>query len=720
MDGGEYFSIPNLTSQDVTVVLEPWSSGDASAPREGIKGKADHPSYNKEKAKWMKWCKSNKTNHSFISLCASENIYCRCSKEFPAHVMNGFIVDYDGHDFKFDGKNLRFQPTFISRSNNGVHLIYEFETPLYFAGVDFYSKFMYRIMNEMNFKANGVGFDEGAFLDSTRYYEVGFDWIDGPEDAGIPANTVQAWYGETCKQIKKWDPDAPKVPIEFVRDKLSAKYPDPGFDWDEFEVGFRCHRFWDPSAKQLAVKVTEDGMRSWTGDEPFKKWVDRELVGPSAIREQGAVRIANAIEDFAMVGKDDYHWHNGAWSKIKNEDLKRNLYVSHGLDKASQKGEPSEVDQALNQILLTKRATALRPQIFDPSPKFRHEGKTYLNSGAHVKPLKPHPDPHHEWGEGWENIRKILEEMFPDDHQLELILSFLKYCYCNALASKPRSALFLILFGEPSAGKNFFINAILGQLMGGYAGAGKFLLNNDQFNENLVLKPVWTLHDPAPKATHSGAMSAFRETMKEIIANEEITERGMHRAGEVIERRNILAMTINDDSKALGMIPAIAGSVKSKVLGLKCSGVLKWNGTRKNIPKDPDVIPELIHFAAYLRDMEVPEEYTEPRFGVPAFMHEDIIGTTLEASVYGNRASYLRMVFDHGGFDGKSWEGKALDLIQYLKDDDRFKYDIDKNLGTGNALGMTLGIFKKDPITWEKYGIRVTQPRDRHWLIEFI
>lgn len=698
MDTPNFYYLPNLVSSDISSTTEPWSVG-------------DHKSRPKGKGARQKWSKHKETKHAFLSLVESKPWNVRVNSEAQAVRVSGFLVDYDGHrptkvDESVDFEKFRVKPTYwYSTSDTGIRLVFLFETPVFVPNNEFYTSLMKIISRDLALASRFAGFDEKAFLDPCKYYDVGYDWfLVGEEDDRVPDNIATQWMQTASSRIK-WDSVDQEVPIDVVVKHLRPKYPDPGFDWDDVENGFRCCRFWDATADAQGTIFRESGIQNYTGE--WMPYSHPLLLGPEVVRDLAQDRISTTIQDFAMVDSTFVEWVAGSWRKSNVGGVMTTLAVRHGLDRAPKKGmKISEVEEALNLIKQTRTFQGMGAFLYNDKREVDYDGGLFLNSACHVAAMKPVPGKHY-WGKGCEDLCMFLEDFFGDEEKLEKGRFWLAHAYQSAYFQRPSLGLILALIGDPGAGKTFFSKAILGPLLGGVRDAQRFLFEGEKYNDELSRKPVWRVDDPVLEHPGQAQRNKVTSIMKRLVANGTLEVRPMYSTGMEMPLYNRIVITLNPDVRSLDALPSFDESNRDKFLVLK----VNKSDVFPPFPSDEELAPQLAHFASYLRDYDIYSDVPENmRFGMPGYIDPSMEEDVDEADPNVLKAEVLLSKFKlaHPGGD-LTWEGTTTELFDLLDDE---SVAFRKCFPSPQALGHFAAHISKSKNALDSYGFAIFKARN--------
>lgn len=596
------FALPNLVAQEVQIL-------------DGIPACKRPPFPDKEA--YRAWCNDPGTEHAFVSLFEGVNPGLRISEVNPVCKVHGVVAEYDAQ-FHPDTGGMLWPPSFAIKtfSGNGRAVwLFSEAVPIDKYLWDAFRSVFFRAVRAANLAA---GFQP---LESRpeQYFELG-TWFEAPGKP-IPVTQVRTWLSDAALATK-WKNRGVVLPIDLLREEASKRWPGrwPG-GWDQFQLGERGTRFWDPSGDALSVIVTETGCVCFTGDQSFLSWSD--IFGAHWVEKAKGMEIAKAIEGLYYdegTGSFFRSWTPESPAKpISREDLKLELRA-RGLDPKPPKGSlMSEQDVAMRTIQQYQSADVVAPMIFRPMGVVEYGGLRFLNT-SRVRPFLPAPDSC-PWGDKFPWIARFFDNAFRD--QLPRFQAWWAHFYQGALVGEPGTGLALAVAGSNNAGKNFFTNAILGQAIGGHKDASRYVTGEDGFNAQLVAAPLWTLHD----AIVTGDNRRYSQRLKAIVANREVLARGMFREGVDVPWQGRVVITMNVDPESLRMLPDMELTIRDKIMLLKIE-----DAESRVFPTDADIREELPYFCAWARDHLVPEEIAHARFGVCAWHHPDLLAAAMAES----------------------------------------------------------------------------------------
>ena len=319
------------------------------------------------KPAFAKWEHSIKTEHVFYTAVEPLQPKLRVSKDNPPVRCHGLIADYDGmvddkmHEVAI--ANLPgIPPTWVTRTFSGkARWIWMFEKPIPIFSSDLFAKFMTALAKQLKVADCLPGLDP-VYTSPYSVYELGRDWDQPAGDVKVPTTLAYALLSDVSKKAKF---DGPEIPMDAVEAECRRRWGDrvP----ETFEKGARCVRFWDKdSDNPTGALIHESGVQAFTGEGRFRDWAD--LLGAEFTRGFIQQRVGGAIEDIYYDSKKfwvrDSREH---WSPIARDDIRNKLHIDHGLSPIAKKGEPSQVNVAMNSIVTHKKVDGVFPFLYSPT-----------------------------------------------------------------------------------------------------------------------------------------------------------------------------------------------------------------------------------------------------------------------------------------------------------------------------------------------------------------
>ncbi len=702
----KFFSLPNLDTDRVEVILDPWNIKVDSAildlPKEEYKQRWRNPT----------------TKHWLLSLAEGRDEGLCVSGSNQASLLYGMFCDYDGVftndiiDALIKKPIGKYLPAYwcLSHSNR-LHLVWMFSRPVRVLGNTHANALLHAIATKIKAVKWGVGYDPDSEL-VTQVMDIGREWHPFSENARIPAEDIINWDYDLFKSgAKKFTDDIVAIPFDKVTEEVS-KRSWPHQPPRDFKPGVRCIRFWDASADNpTAAQITNDGIRVYTPhDNGFISW--RGLLGKDFCDTFTSVSRAPFIEDtFYCPGKDQY-WRffrkdtpphfEPRTEKVLRRDIVKELKLStksqskngdelsqvddllYGIsrDNAVRWAAPvlyrpvgrimtDEGDYVLNTSLVTVAKPAprlypeLTPEIVQSSPDVPQE---YINDPSLCKwdnPFAVAKFPHihrflttafipsevarQRWEESGYSLGFRFQNILSNNQLLHLI-SWCAHAYKSAarMAKHPARGQALFIAGKPGRGKGFFGRQLLPLLMGGGVDAGGYYLDGARFNSGVADKPIHYIDDKLGSTSRSKRMS-FTELLKVTVANGCIRyEAKFGNAVETLPWAGRIVVMCNDDPQSLSVLPDLDMSTRDKFMMLMF-GDAQYpfcsgdDGFAQNLRWLAEEIP---YFARFLLGWDIPFDMTDPRFGVSAYQHPNMRQASAENGLTQVLVDVLDLVID--------------------------------------------------------------------------
>jgi hypothetical protein len=641
--------LPNITSHSITE--KPfWESG--------IK----IPEF-QSKASFKKWVATPTTQHCVFSLIEGLDPNQRVKKDAnPPRRLRGFVADYDAKfteaevkDFVRRSLESDYPISYFGRSySGGIHAIWLFETPVLVDGAAPSMAFLKRFAKEVHASSLARGLDP-KFNDPTMYYTVGGVWNKVSEQR-VDRQMAYYWQYETSR-AKDFEGYGVELPLDEVYTEVVKRWP--GKWKGPFTEGSRGARFWIEGAdNDTAAVIRPSGVQCFTGDQPFVAWA--EILGPAFVNKFTADRVGEAIANFYYDGNSFWHDRDDGVYPLARSDIILSLKVDHGFLSKVRKGERhSELDQAMADIISSKRVESALPFVFDKRRLIRVNGREYLNTSL-LEPMKA-ANKKQKWKEDFPEFGRFLEGMF-GKKQLPYMLSWLSRYYKDAVEGRPRAGQALFILGDPDSGKTLLNTRYLSAIYGGHQRAADFLLHRNSFNGSLFEVGLWALDDEVGEVDKA----KFSGRLKEFVANFDFFYSEKFRKGGLVMWKGRVVSTLNCDYESIRLLPDLDMNIVDKLMIFNVQKIDDLDFTPEWIE---GVDAELPYFCRYLLDYKIPKSVKgSSRFGIISYIDPTVRNMTL----VDNRQSYLleiiAMFEDIYSFDDDEtfWEGSASQFVKVL------------------------------------------------------
>ena len=685
--------------------------------------KADIPPHLQgDRTAFKKWCSDNSTQHLFF--CASQGVCAdlRVSKNNPLKFLHGLIADYDCEitDAMEESvlKNVPadLQPNWISRTfSGGRRLVWLFADPIPLDCPGLVKPFLKLAAAE--FKVSGLlpGWDEPAWKDLAKTYEVGRDWRP-IAPSPLPTHRLHHMLFRASDKVE-WNSktNGTAIPLDVVAEEVEKLYP--GTCNGSFEAGVRVPVFWDGGENPSSCIVQENGCVCFSRDKVFYTW--REILGHAFVAKFEDDKIGGAVEGAWFDGKTYYRKINGRWMHTAKDDFVKWLCVNKGLDNTRGKNErASETMRAEVFVQTRKRVDGLIPCVFDERDIIEINGSRFLNS-AGVKPIQPAREPQ-TWGENFPWLAEFLDTCWdealvpcvvegkPPQKARDIFLAWLKRAYVPALGYNPQKGHALFLVGKIGIGKTLLGTRIIADAMGGGCEATDYLLSSSDFNKELLHVGVWNIDDGSVNADQR-AHQKFSDMIKRVVANPGMSYHAKFHDKLKVEWCGRVVTTLNDDESSLGVIPDIDTGLQDKIIVLKFADAAREFPTSTKL--ETTIGAEMPYLLRWLVDWMVPAEIRgQSRFGINAYIHEK---TRTDAMYSGGGRDLLEAieVWKRRGAQEETmeyWSGTAADWLALTAYDEGLRH-LTKGFTT-RSVGKKFTQASKTPGS----GIEVAQISDKH------
>ena len=678
------FRIPNLQSRSAEP-SKPWEVASLSFPTF------------KEKEEFRKWCAEDTTDYLFVSSFEGLNPHVRVSKSNEPFKMHGLIADYDAPltdeqllEGLARGSKPGFKPMYAHKTfSSGARVVWMFEEPVYvLPGV--LKEFLHLLVKETKAKTLFPRMDE-AIYKPDQYYA----WFPGAvkfADQPIRTEAVHSVLSEAVEKSKKYRGEGEiHIPLDRVYAKVQEVYP--GRWTGAFEEGLRGPLFWiEDNIDRTGAQVTKTGMISYStrSTKGFMSWAD--LFGAGWVQEFVEDRYGGPLQTFWYDGK--FYWKKdleGNWRNSGKDDTRHDIVGSFGLSSCpDSRGDLSEADESMRRIRESRIVNGSLPALYDPRDIVVQNGERMLNI-SRIKVIQPE-EGKHEWGQGFPWLAKFFDTAIEPHESLPYLMGWLKHFYCSALRGNLMPGQAVFVAGDVGLGKTFFGTEIVARLMGGGANASDYLVHGSTFNAELFNYAVWNVDD-ASSADSSEAHRHYSRMIKQGVAN---TRHSYHRKfmdQVTLEWRGRIIQTLNDDPESVQAVPHTDGSILDKISLFKFQAHGMFAAIKRgDIPRM--LADELPHFAAWLRDWEIPEHVQgDMRYGVKSYHHPLLLAESRASSANHSFMEYLDVFLrqykaDHP--EETSWKGPAIDLLLAFQNDAKLSGSVKMFISSSRHLGKML------------------------------
>ena len=678
------FRIPNLTSRTAEPA-KPWEKTLVI------------PSF-KEKEDFRKWAQADTTDGVFVSAFEGINPHARVSKSNDPYKMHGLIADYDTPltdeellEGLTRGSKPGFKPMFAHKTfSSGARVVWMFEEPVYvLPGV--LKEFLGLLVKETKAKNLFPRMDEAIFKPD-QYYA----WWPGAvrfADAPVRTEAVHSILSEAVERSKKYRGEGEvSIPLERIYQKVQETFP--GRWTGPFEEGMRGPLFWlEDGVERTGAQVTKTGMISYStrSTKGFLTWAD--IFGAAWVKEFEEDRYGGPMQTFWYDGK--LYWKkdlDGCWRPSGKDDTRHDIVGMFGLSSApDERGALSDADEAMRRVRELKVVQGSMPALYDQRDIVIQDGRKMLNI-ARTRVMQPADGHHGKWGEGFPWLARFFDTVMEPHESLPFLMGWLKHFYGSALRGKLSPGQAVFIAGSVGLGKTFFGTEIVARLMGGGANASDYLVQGSSFNAELFEYAVWNVDD-ASSADSSEAHRHYSRMIKQGVAN---TRHAYHRKfmdQVTLDWRGRIIQTLNDDPESVQAVPHTDGSILDKISLFKFKAHKMFEEiSRNDIPSM--LSEELPHFAAWLRDWEIPKEILGgERYVVKSYHHPLLLAESRASSSVHSFLEFLDVFLFQFKKDNPAethWKGSAIELLLAFQQDAKLSQSVKMFVPSSRMLGRLL------------------------------
>lgn len=666
----KFFYLENLTKQST---------------HEGYPWECPAPKVSEEirnvKEERQRWYQNPQTKHQFYSVYEGVNPNARINTDTnPAAFTGGFLADLDflrvhsREEVNAILDELLIQPNYLEKSlGYGWRFLWVFEKSVrWVTDKQLALATLERIKAKLGLdKIQAL--DQGSWETPHRYFCNGGQW-EHLHSTPLLSSLVDVQAGKAAVELASKS-KVGAIKLERVLELIKAKWPD--FEWpEEFTLGSQGPSWWiEGSTSPKSAIVHADGMYTFSAHREKDKYFWNDILGAGTVEEDRMNRVIEACRDYYFDGKN--YWGPRPRSEIypgfrdyPKDAMVVKLRVEHGLSAKAPKGDDqSEIDLAFKYLVTEHMVDQAAPLLYRQTGLIDHDKKCYLNT-TQVKPLQPADGPQ-TWGEkgNFPFISKMLELMFVHEPQLTHYNVNMAVFYQGALANKPVKGQSNFLAGGTGIGKTLWVHRGVGPLMGGVKDASSFLQGKDAFGGELFSVPVWAIDDQE-MVSDLDTLKRFTSLIKKHSANVRFTLHEKYMKKIDVDWLGRIFTTCNLDAWSQTVMPAIEDGIADKVNFYKLTEKMPPGFFPSNV--EEIIARELPYYAAYLRDLQIPDELKgDARYVIKPYQDPDLV-----ANAYSNSGStgimeniYDFMVYYEGLHDerGRVWTGTASQLVSQFR-----------------------------------------------------
>jgi hypothetical protein len=599
--------------------------------------------YPATKQAFRDWCNDASTHHCFYSTVEGLIPSGRVSVQNPPHRRHGLVVDYDAQVpdpiaaiVQNAAKGLL--PCWASTSYSGNHrIVFEFEESVLVDNEQLSERFLKIMAKELALKSLLPGLDDSSYK-PIQYFELGQAWRRVPGSNRISADLLAMWFFKAATERVLPSGDT-QIPIEAVAAEVEKQFP--GRWLGEFSVGSRGPLFWIADGiDRVGCQVGDFGMICYSdrAGKSFLSW--SEILGRAFVRDYDAERIGAAAKGIWFDGKR--YWRRGSdgdWRALTKDDTIMWLKGQGLSARCAAKETISEAEKVLLAVQELRQVKAATPVVHDSREVVFINGEKYLNISACkvIRPAASGDPAEFPW------LNTFLEKVWDENHpqQRDYFLAWLQHFYVSALRGSPQQGHAVFIAGDPSRGKTFLNQRIIGAMMGGFSDPTDFLMGRTQFNKADSEVAHWAIDDTRGASSWENH-SKFSAAIKKHVANPQVRCEGKNANAFTIPWNGRIVVTCNTDKESLNILPAANDSILDKIMMFRLGG---WQADfLPNRGTEAVVAKELPSFLCWLEQWQPPSQVLSenPRYRVRAYHHP----LMLEESENAAPAARLRELLD--------------------------------------------------------------------------
>jgi hypothetical protein len=393
-------------------------------------------------------------------------------------------------------------------------------------------------------------------------------------------------------------------------------------------------------------------------------------------------------------GREASYWREddaGGWIKI-NEMAAKNFVANFGYAKKSEGEANSEADDCLINIQSGQNVAYVGALAgFDPGVYEMAGNLILVTKGP--RSIQPAPGP-------WPVLGQLFEGMFVDgsEDQRPYFYGWLKMAMLSFKNRHWRASQLMALVGEKGSGKSITQNLITEMFGGRSRKPYRGMTGGTTFNSELFGGEHLMLEDESAAVDIRSRMH-FGSNIKSLLVNRDQSCHGKNQ--EAITLRPVWRMTLslNDEPEHLLVLPPLTNDITDKIIALKVY--------KKPMPMPTDLpdqseqfwntlLNELPAFADYLENWAIPPDLADPRYGVVAYQHPEIVEKLGETSPENRLFAMIEEEIYGNQFNREPWTGTAAELERrLLRETSDCREEARKMFAWGGACGTYLGRLEK-------------------------
>lgn len=254
-------------------------------------------------------------------------------------------------------------------------------------------------------------------------------------------------------------------------------------------------------------------------------------------------------------------------------------------------------------------------------------------------------------------IEKFLAELCGSQHVH--IIGWLKVAYESLLRGDFMPGQLLILAGPTGCGKTF-LQWLITQLLGGrFAQPYDYMAGKTNFNEDLAKAEHLAMGDEESSFDIRSRLR-FAAQIKRFCVEPSLRIHGKGKEAITLETFRRLSMGVNSEPEKMLVIPPLDADIVDKLTLIKCERAELSQDRTENQKVFSSELPNL---AAFLLDWKIPKPLRDPRFGVKAFHHPELVQIVSGSSPEMQLLTILdEVLWNHTHYIDGFWRGSAEQL----------------------------------------------------------
>lgn len=251
-------------------------------------------------------------------------------------------------------------------------------------------------------------------------------------------------------------------------------------------------------------------------------------------------------------------------------------------------------------------------------------------------------------------LKKFISELLED--QEIIFYAWLKLRLESLWKACFTPSQLLALCGPPGCGKTF-LQWIITQMLGGRAGKPyAFMTGKTDFNEDIAQAEHLVMGDEESSRDIRSRIK-FAAKIKQLCVEPDLWIQGKGKKAVTLETRRALSIGVNHEPEHMLVIPPLDSDMVGKISLLRCHPAELSLDRLKNQNAAKEEFPAL---ACFLRDLQIPKDWRDSRFGVKAYHHPELLEMVSESSPENQMLSILdEVLFSKSDAFDCVWRGSA-------------------------------------------------------------